>query len=352
MKNSNITRLAFAVMACALAAPCLSQLELTSIQAVDPQNDPGLLRYEYKYTNRSQVYPAFSIALRANKVRSFGGPEGGGWFTTFLGGEGIPTSVVWYAQSPDDMVPPDGSKVGFYVESLGEPALARWRSVGYDAEDPNGQGPVDKGRTLGPTKGFKIEQSVPPPAIDPPFCDISFPLYASDEPGGFDPAVVFDFADLDGKLFTTTTPVGPGQLRRITYPDDFTNVFLGLGYFLRVPEGALTPNYFGLAAPALYHVKLPGPGWAHLGCTRNRPVPMPAISVVDVNTGDRRTALEDMNSGDPWLNWKWYYYNPITDLQEIASPEEGYDDIMVRPWFGYKVWANRGGVAVFIPDTG
>jgi hypothetical protein len=350
---SRITRIAFALVACALAAPCLAQLELTSVQAVDPQGDPGLLRYEYKYTNRVQDHPTFTIALAAAEVTSFGGPEGGGWYTTFLGGEGTPTSVVWYAQSTDDMVPPGEMIAGLYVESRSEPAPARWRSVAYDAENPNGQGPVDKGLVLGPNKGLVIEQSVQPPAIDAPFCDISFPLFAGTEPEPFDPALVFDFDDLNGKLFNVApTPTGPMQIRIITYPGDFSEVSLGLGYFLRVPGGELRPNYFGLKAPPLYHVKIPGPGWLHLGCPRNRPVPMPVISVIDLNTGERRFALEDMQSGDPWLNWKWYYYNPITDTQEIASPDGDYDDVMVRPWFGYKVWANRGGVAVLIPDTG
>jgi hypothetical protein len=58
-----------------------------------------------------------------------------------------------------------------------------------------------------------------------------------------------------------------------------------------------------------------------------------------------RSALEDYESADPWINWNWLFWNSKLDTVQILS-FAGADDTQLRPWYGYRVWVNTEGIEV------
>ena len=64
-----------------------------------------------------------------------------------------------------------------------------------------------------------------------------------------------------------------------------------------------------------------------------------------------RTAVQDYDAADPWINWNFLYWNPVADTAEIATlPQGGGNDTMFRPWHAYRVWANTENTFLVIPQ--
>jgi hypothetical protein len=55
-----------------------------------------------------------------------------------------------------------------------------------------------------------------------------------------------------------------------------------------------------------------------------------------------RTPEEDASSPKPLLNWNFLWWDSVNDTAKIASPQGGADDDMLRPWRGYRLYANLG----------
>jgi len=66
-------------------------------------------------------------------------------------------------------------------------------------------------------------------------------------------------------------------------------------------------------------------------------------------SGVTRTATQDHDAPNPWLNWNWIYWDPANQTARIMNPFGGGDDITLHPWYGYRVWANTENVTIIFP---
>lgn len=135
-----------------------------------------------------------------------------------------------------------------------------------------------------------------------------------------------------------------------TYPGDFRRVEVGRGYVLTASQpGQLT--YPGLESPLdVFEISLPRQGETHIGCPFDAVIPFDDLSIRDENTGNVRSATEDLNSADPWLNWALQYYDTAAGEFKEAGPSElGLDDSQIRPWYGYIAYSNYDDLTLLVP---
>jgi hypothetical protein len=132
------------------------------------------------------------------------------------------------------------------------------------------------------------------------------------------------------------------------YPLDFTDLVVGVGYaaFLRLGE-AYAPVYEGSQPGLPFERLLVSAGWCWVGVPSTQQIR--ACDLMVRKDGVTRSAAEDSHHSAPWLNWNWIYWNPVTRGAEIMDPFGTGDDDRLRPWRGYFVWANTGGVTIVFP---
>ena len=58
--------------------------------------------------------------------------------------------------------------------------------------------------------------------------------------------------------------------------------------------------------------------------------------------------VQDAAAPDPWLNWNWIFWDSYVDTARILSMGGGDDDSL-RPWYGYRVWADVGNLRLTVP---
>lgn len=132
------------------------------------------------------------------------------------------------------------------------------------------------------------------------------------------------------------------------YPDDFTDLSVGPSYLaiLRIGE-SYRPEYTGRYPDKPFNLNCASAGWQWVG--------VPGLSDIAANSirvsknGSERSALEDYNAPDSWINWNWIYWNPLLQSARIMSPFGGADDNTLHPWYGYRVWANTEDVTIIFP---
>jgi hypothetical protein len=316
-------------------------MTLARVVAADPENQPGLLRYEYDYVNDAETGDAFVLTVAVAQAVGGGVPGESGWrFKLVSGGVNMPSFACWLAGGSETRIPPRGTLEGLYILSRAKPGPTRW-GVGRVAE---GQVSTEMGPVLGPAATKQVLQAVPPPLLDAGWNWISFPLLPGHESGGFDPALVLGGPAARMNLFRYHIYYKMYEY----YPDDFNEVLVGRGYALWVRDGRLRPNYFGLPAGS-DEIALVTSGWSLIGCPRNWPVPLAGVRVRNEVTGEVRTALEDASHPSPWLNWHWVYWDSVEDCAQILTPDSTGDDFALRPWLGYWVWANQERITVIVP---
>jgi hypothetical protein len=348
MRNATylIVGLAAVALAMLAAQAALAGLTLTSVSAVDPENEPGLLRYEYAYTNESATDFTVAITLSTALAEDGGGPEGEAWrFVIAAGDETRPEFALWFTGQNGRRIPPGGSVHGLFVLSRAKVAPTQWAALlRVVLHSRDGQA-MQLGDVLGPTGQNRVKQAVPPPLLTEGWNWISFPLVPRGEVGGFDPAKVLGQQGARLNLVRYHPIFKTFQC----YPDDFQETYVGQGYELWVRGERLEPNYFGLAVPPNFEIPIPAAGWSLVGCPRNSPLPLAAVSVRNEETGQVRTAMQDMGSETPWLNWNWMLWDSVEHQPQILRPDQEGDDFALRPWLGYWMWSLRGNLTLIVP---
>jgi hypothetical protein len=161
-----------------------------------------------------------------------------------------------------------------------------------------------------------------------------------------DPSVasIFGAHDVTNRLYWWD-PV----LKTMTlYPDDFTTLGVQESY-LALLNDTFQITVAGAPTPAGYAVPIPEAGWTWVGFPKTGAVPLADVTVRNVTTGVTRTAEEDYAAPDSWINWNWLYWDSVGDTARILG-FTGSDDTMLRPWYGYRVWANTANLEIVYPE--
>ena len=103
-------------------------------------------------------------------------------------------------------------------------------------------------------------------------------------------------------------------------------------------------------APSEFAIPVPRFGFTLVGTPYDLVINMDDLRVKHVPSGVIRTAAEDIDAGDPWLNWNSIYLNSATGSFEIAAPSDlGGDDDSLRPWYGYAVYSYTDDLELLVP---
>ena len=167
--------------------------------------------------------------------------------------------------------------------------------------------------------------------INPGWNWISFPL----QPQNADPGSILGSAIATNNLFRWD-PIGKTVE---LYPDDFQTVETGRGYVL-FANVDVPASYRGWAKADGFEIALPAQGWSWIGQPFDHVSPQSGTYVRNNATSQVRSATEDCNAPDPWINWNWLYWDSVGDSARICCFAGGSDDTMLRPWYGYRVWVN------------
>jgi serine protease AprX len=131
-------------------------------------------------------------------------------------------------------------------------------------------------------------------------------------------------------------------------PDDFTDIELGGGYILwSLIDQA--PSFAGTAVTGVYEIAVPGPGWFFPGQPMNHTTLLSALSIRNNTLGQTRTAIEDRNAADPWINWNWVFWDSHLETAKLVSFSAGDDD-RLRPWYGYLLWSRTSNLTLLVPS--
>ena len=132
------------------------------------------------------------------------------------------------------------------------------------------------------------------------------------------------------------------------YNDDFRNLVLGVSYvgFLGEGEGQ-APAYQGTQPELPFSRLVPKAGWAWVGVPGTQAIR--AADLVLERGGVMRTVDDDQSATAPGLNWNWVYWDSTAQCAMIMNPFGGSDNTMLRPWRGYRVWANTEDVTISLP---
>jgi hypothetical protein len=157
---------------------------------------------------------------------------------------------------------------------------------------------------------------------------------------------------MDGfpSIWDTLERLNPYTKEMETYPGDFKRVDSGRGYVLTASQpGVLTYPGFEPSVDT-FEIALPVQGQTYIGCPFDAVIPFDDLSIRDENTGNVRSATEDLNSADPWLNWALQYYDTGAGAFKEAGPSElGLDDDAMRAWYGYIAYSNYDNLTLLVP---
>ena len=133
-------------------------------------------------------------------------------------------------------------------------------------------------------------------------------------------------------------------------PDDFYTVEPKRGYtlWLNVPQST---SYRGVGYTTAQTIPILNEGVTWIGVPGMANVPLATFSIRNLVTGEERTAVEDEDSGQPWMNWNWTYWDSVQRRAAICSMGGG-DDTITHPWYGYRTWTNVDNLELLIPESG
>jgi hypothetical protein len=139
------------------------------------------------------------------------------------------------------------------------------------------------------------------------------------------------------------------EIRTIqVYADDFQNLNANESYLLFLENQIYQPSYFGTAGPSPSLLNFTSAGWVWVGYPHTVSGPLRGVKVKNLTTGVVRTASTDQANANPWINWNWAYWDSVIRTARICALSGG-DDTALRPWYGYRVWANVGNLQLQIP---
>jgi hypothetical protein len=183
------------------------------------------------------------------------------------------------------------------------------------------------------------ETEAPTGLLAPGWNWLSIPVW----PDNPDPASFLGAENVTNRLIRYDRLLKTAEL----YPDDFTTVAVGEGYALYASH-VLDSQFGGVGTGGDFAIDLPTPGWSWIGHPHQQPLALADVLVTDQASGATRTAAEDAAASVPWLNWNWIFWDSSARTPKLLSMSGG-DDTSLRPWYGYAVWVNRGGLTLTIP---
>ena len=209
----------------------------------------------------------------------------------------------------------------------------------YDLKTNYPDRPATAGNASVFAESIAVRTSPPEGWINPLWNWISIP----NKP--VDPKVesIFGAGVVDNKLFRWNPVTKNIEL----FPNDFTTMETGRGYVLAASE-AMKPTYKGIPYIAQQEILIPAAGWIWIGHPFEKDLDLTNVSVFKIAGGQTRTALEDFDAADPWLNWNLLYWDSGVDTCKILGIVGGDDDTL-HAWYGYRLWANVEGLRLRIP---
>ena len=202
---------------------------------------------------------------------------------------------------------------------------------------------LDGGGLLYAETSIAVTAAPPVDFLNPMWNQISFPVLPV-PPYTYDPASILGAEAVVNRFFRLDPIAKNVEL----YPADFTEFEIGRGYILWSGAETYNPTYEGLAGPNPARIAVPEQGAMWIGQPHNSATGLEAMSVQDQITGQVRTAQEDYDSPNPWLNWNFVYFDSYVDTYRISSLAGGDDD-SARPWYGYRVWSFKEDLTLIVP---
>jgi hypothetical protein len=139
----------------------------------------------------------------------------------------------------------------------------------------------------------------------------------------------------------------------LLFPLDFTTLVVGQGYLYLNYFGAradqLDIEYAGVPVPVVGQVAIPEEGRSMIAIPNGQSLWQGHILVRNNATGEIRTAVQDRQAAEHWLNWNWVYWDFARSTYDIVGL--GNDDEMVQPWYSYQLWAYQRDLTLFFPGA-
>jgi hypothetical protein len=134
------------------------------------------------------------------------------------------------------------------------------------------------------------------------------------------------------------------------YPDDFTILAPGRSYALSIAIGQeYRPQYHGVDSPEMHVRHMPEAGFAWVGPPGQDEIEIESVHVRRDDGGAIRSAADDRAAPDPWLSWYWIYWDPYVDTPMLCAPDSLGDTHLLRPWYGYWVYAFEPNLTILFP---
>ena len=121
---------------------------------------------------------------------------------------------------------------------------------------------------------------------------------------------------------------------------------VGPSYLLRLDSLPGDVAYPGLAPASPFGFLMGKTGWTWVGkpgtAQLGYPDFMDDVQVEYPIGGEVRTATEDRESGNPWLNWGWAWWDAVRQAPRTFTPYLPFGNNVCMPWVGYRAYANIG----------
>jgi hypothetical protein len=124
------------------------------------------------------------------------------------------------------------------------------------------------------------------------------------------------------------------------------NLNPGNAYLMRLQSAVNNPGYQGVDPGSGFGFLMGKKGWTWVGMpgtgSLGYPNFMDQVSVQYPVGGTVRTATQDRNSADPWLNWGWSFWDTYGQSAKTFTPYLAFGNNTAYPWIGYRVYVNVG----------
>jgi hypothetical protein len=141
----------------------------------------------------------------------------------------------------------------------------------------------------------------------------------------------------------------------LLFPLDFTTLDVGQGYLYLNYFGAradqLDIEYAAVPVPVVGQVAIPEEGRSMIAIPNGQPLWMGNILVKNNGTLEIRSALDDRQAADSWLNWNWVYWSFAGSTYDIVGPPTPAQlpSEYVKPWYSYQLWAYQRDLTLIFP---
>jgi hypothetical protein len=127
------------------------------------------------------------------------------------------------------------------------------------------------------------------------------------------------------------------------------DLHVGDSYLLRLGSAVSNPSYYGIDPGSGFAFLMGKQGWTWVGKPQDTQLGYPdfmgQVQVQYPVGGTIRTAEQDRNSANPWLNWGWAFWDTYLQATKTFTPYTSFGNNCCYPWVGYRAYVNVGTAA-------